>query len=119
TPSPRCDGVTDCRSGRAPIDHSDWDAVEHHRAKERQAESARCIPGRSPSSRNCSTGPSVTLRSIDEQRYRVAKVAPYYTITPESGEPRHRDVYHDHDNCSEGQRILPKHTVRGMGGHPK
>jgi hypothetical protein len=52
-------------------------------------------------------------------RIRVAKVAPYYTITPESGEPRHRDVYHDHDDCSDGQRILPKHTVRGMGGHPK
>ena len=49
----------------------------------------------------------------------MAKVAPYYTITPESGEPRHRDVYHDHDDCSDGQRILPKHTVRGMGGHPK
>jgi hypothetical protein len=69
--------------------------------------------------RNCLSGPRVTLRSIDEQSFRVAKVAPYYTITPESGEPRHRDVYHDHDNCSDGQRILPKHTVRGMGGHPK
>jgi hypothetical protein len=49
----------------------------------------------------------------------VVKVAPYYTITPESGEPRHRDVYHDHDNCSDGQRILPKHKVRGTGGLPK
>jgi hypothetical protein len=49
----------------------------------------------------------------------VAKVGSYYTITPESGEPRHRDVYHDHDNCSDGQRILPKHKVRGMGGRPK
>jgi hypothetical protein len=49
----------------------------------------------------------------------VAKVGPYYTITPESGEPRHRDVYHDHDDCSDGQRILPKHNVRGTGGRPK
>lgn len=62
---------------------------------------------------------SVTRRSIDEQGSGVVKVAPYYTITPESGEPRHRDVYHDHDNCSDGQRILPKHKVRGTGGLPK
>src|SRR6266849_2995090 len=78
-----------------------------------------CIPGRSPNSRNRLTGPRVTLRSIGEQGSGVAKVGPYYTITPESGEPRHRDVYHDHDDCSDGQRILPKHKVRGMGGHPK
>ena len=59
------------------------------------------------------------MRSIGEQGFRVAKVGPYYTITPESGEPRHRDVYHDHDNCSDGRRILPKHKVRGMGGRTK
>ncbi len=49
----------------------------------------------------------------------MAKVGSYYTITPESGEPRHRDVYHDHDNCSDGRRILPKHKVRGVGGRTK
>jgi hypothetical protein len=68
---------------------------------------------------HCLTGLRVTLRSIDEQESLVVKVGPYYTITPESGEPRHRDVYHDHDNCSDGQRILPKHKVRGKGGRPK
>jgi hypothetical protein len=33
------------------------------------------------------------------------KVNPYHTITPEKDEPGHRDVYHDLNNCPDGQRI--------------
>jgi hypothetical protein len=38
----------------------------------------------------------------------VAKVASYHTNSPEYP-PQHRSVYHDHDNCQDGKRILPQH----------
>ncbi len=47
------------------------------------------------------------------------KVAPYHTTTPEAGDPGHRDVYHDHNDCSDGKRILPQNKVSGTGGRPK
>jgi hypothetical protein len=49
----------------------------------------------------------------------MAKVAPYHTTTPEGGEPGHRDVYHDQDNCPDGMRIRPWNRVSGTGGRPK
>jgi hypothetical protein len=49
----------------------------------------------------------------------IVKVAPYHTTTPEAGEPGHRDVYHDHNDCSDGNRILPENKVSGTGGRPK
>lgn len=49
----------------------------------------------------------------------MAKVNPYHTRTPEGQEPGHRDVYHDHNNCSDGRRILPQNRVSGTGGRPK
>jgi hypothetical protein len=49
----------------------------------------------------------------------MAKVDPYHTTTPEGDDPGHRDVYHDHDNCSDGKRILPQNKVSGTGGRPK
>jgi hypothetical protein len=30
--------------------------------------------------------------------------------------PEHRNVYHDHNDCSEGKKILPKHREDGDGG---
>ena len=36
----------------------------------------------------------------------MAKVAPYHTTAKEY-EP-HRNVYHDHDDCKDGKRILMK-----------
>lgn len=49
----------------------------------------------------------------------MAKVNPYHTTTPEGGEPGRRDVYHDHDDCSDGSRILPQNRVSGDGGRPR
>ena len=30
--------------------------------------------------------------------------------------PKHREVFHDHENCPDGRRILPKHRKNGTGG---
>ena len=49
----------------------------------------------------------------------MAKVLPYHTTTPESGEPGRRDVYHDNNACSDGRRILPQNKVAGTGGRNK
>lgn len=49
----------------------------------------------------------------------MSKVQPYHTDTPEGGQVGHRDVYHDHDNCSEGRRIKPKNRRPGTGGRPR
>lgn len=35
------------------------------------------------------------------------KVQPYDTVTPEKGEPGHRDVYHQ-SRCPDGKRILSR-----------
>jgi hypothetical protein len=45
----------------------------------------------------------------------LAKVAPYHTDSPEYP-PQHREVYHDHDDCPDGKRILPQHRKSGTGG---
>jgi hypothetical protein len=39
----------------------------------------------------------------------------YHTDSPEY-EPRHRNVYHDHNNCPEGEKIEKKHRTPGTGG---
>jgi hypothetical protein len=44
----------------------------------------------------------------------MAKVTPYHTDAQEYP-PEHRKVYHDKDNCPDGQRILPQHRKSGMG----
>ena len=46
----------------------------------------------------------------------MAKTDPFHTTTPESGNPRHRDVYHDQDMCFDGIRILEENRVAGTGG---
>ncbi len=45
----------------------------------------------------------------------MAKVPTYHTDSEEYP-PRHRNVYHDHDDCPDGKRILPKHRKSGTGG---
>jgi hypothetical protein len=48
----------------------------------------------------------------------MAKVSPYHTVTLEEGQG-HRNVYHDHDDCSDGKRIKPEHRRRGDDGRPR
>jgi hypothetical protein len=48
----------------------------------------------------------------------MAKVPPYHTNSVEYP-PEHRNVYHDHDDCPDGKRILPRHRESGTGGKPR
>jgi hypothetical protein len=48
----------------------------------------------------------------------MSKVSPYHTVTPEAGQPGHRNVYHNDNACSDGKRILPQNRVPGTGGRP-
>jgi len=48
----------------------------------------------------------------------MSKVKPYHTNSTEEP-PRHREVYHDHDDCADGKRILPRHLEQGDGGKPR
>jgi len=45
----------------------------------------------------------------------MAKVTPYHTNSQEYP-PKHRNVYHDHDDCPDGKRIQTKHRENGTGG---
>lgn len=47
------------------------------------------------------------------------KVNPHHTVTPEADSQKHRDVYHDSNQCSDGKRILPHNKVSGTAGRPK
>jgi len=47
------------------------------------------------------------------------KVNPYHTITPESTDPGHRDVYHDENTCPDGSRIKAENRRSGTDGRPK
>src|SRR5207245_8208142 len=55
-------------------------------------------------------------------RHRIAadmtKIAPYHTNSIEEP-PRHREVYHDHNDCPDGKRIMSKHLEQGTGGKPR
>jgi hypothetical protein len=46
---------------------------------------------------------------------RMAKVKPYHTNSDEYP----RDVYHDYDNCPDGERILRKHREEGTDDRPR
>ncbi len=48
----------------------------------------------------------------------MAKVAPYHTNSPEYP-PKHRNVYHDHDDCPAGKEIKPWHRTPGQAGRPR
>ena len=41
-------------------------------------------------------------------------MAKYHTNSTEYP-PSHRNVHHDHEDCKDGKRILPKHRVDGTG----
>lgn len=43
------------------------------------------------------------------------KDPPYHTDSLEEP-PEHRQVYHDHNDCSEGKKIQQKHRKDGDGG---
>ena len=47
----------------------------------------------------------------------MARVAAYHTDSQEEP-PRHREVYHNHDDCKDGKRIMPQHRKEGTGGKP-
>jgi hypothetical protein len=44
----------------------------------------------------------------------MAKVAAYHSDSPED-----KQVYHDHDDCWEGKKILPHHLQPGQDGRPR
>jgi hypothetical protein len=44
----------------------------------------------------------------------MAKVAPYHSIHPSD-----RKVYHDHDDCTEGNNIEERYKRPGMDGRPR
>jgi len=48
----------------------------------------------------------------------MAKVTAFHTDSPEYP-PSHRNVYHDHDNCSAGKQIKPQHRKSGTAGRPR
>mgnify|MGYP001547487110 CR=1 FL=1 len=48
----------------------------------------------------------------------MSKVAAYHT-TSEEYPPAHREVHHDHDDCSEGKKIKPAHKRSGTNGKPR
>jgi hypothetical protein len=33
--------------------------------------------------------------------------------------PKHREVYHDHEDCPEGKKIKPEHRENGTNGKPR
>ena len=49
------------------------------------------------------------------QEGTMSKVAAYNTSSPEYL-PQHREVYHDHDDCSDGKKIKREHREPGTGG---
>jgi hypothetical protein len=48
----------------------------------------------------------------------MSKVSSYHTNSTEYP-PEHRNVYHDHDDCPDDKRILPKHREAGTGSKPR
>jgi hypothetical protein len=42
-----------------------------------------------------------------------------YHTNSEEYPPKDREVYHDHEDCPDGKRILPKHRLEGTGGKPR
>jgi hypothetical protein len=47
----------------------------------------------------------------------MAKVPPYHTNSEEYP-PQHRNVHHNHDDCPDGKKILPRHREAGAAGKP-
>jgi hypothetical protein len=53
---------------------------------------------------------------ITTKEEAMAKVDPYHTTTPEN-RPGHRDVYHDQNDCHDGQNIA--NPVPGKADRPQ
>lgn len=54
------------------------------------------------------------IGALQGEPVQMAKVAPYHSINP-----RDPDVYHDHDDCPNGQQIPPENLRSGTGGYPR
>jgi hypothetical protein len=50
-----------------------------------------------------------------EEGQSMTKVAAYNTNSIEYI-PKHRDVFHDHDDCPDGKKIKPEHRQSGTAG---
>ena len=61
----------------------------------------------------------VALSTLTWMKEAGMKIAAFHTVTPERGEPGHRDVYHDVSDCPDGMRIKPANRRAGTGGRPK
>jgi hypothetical protein len=48
----------------------------------------------------------------------MTKVPAYHTNSLEYP-PAHRNVHHDHSDCPDGKRILPRHREDGTGMKPR
>jgi hypothetical protein len=48
----------------------------------------------------------------------MAKCPPFHTDSEEY-KPKHREVYHDDDECSEGEKIEKKHRKDGEGNRKR
>ena len=48
----------------------------------------------------------------------MAIVYPYHTNSMEYP-PKHRNVYHNHDNCPDGKHIKPQHKEQGTANRPR
>lgn len=48
----------------------------------------------------------------------MGKDPAYHTNSAEYP-PKHREVYHDHNDCPDGKRIQQKHREPGNGGKPR
>jgi len=46
------------------------------------------------------------------------KATPFHTTSKEYP-PEHREVYHDHDDCFEGKKILAKDRQYGTNNKPR
>jgi hypothetical protein len=44
---------------------------------------------------------------------------PAYHTNSVEYEPKHREVYHDHNNCPDGKRIKDEHREQGTGNKPR
>jgi hypothetical protein len=54
------------------------------------------------------------VRIIAGKEINMATDPEYHTILPEYG-PREVDVYHNHNDCSEGKKIKQEHRTAGKG----
>src|ERR1700693_1256830 len=91
-----------------------WDAVSTaHKNRARVSRAPRCKKILS------FIGNAATTQKLQFRRYsHMTKVNPYHTNSLEYP-PEHRNVYHDHDDCPDGKKIMQRHREAGTGGKPR